>query len=67
MSIAGVGVAGMREDLFVFFEPGVHCVPVEPDRVAQLLERRILVADGSANCILASRANGEGLPVASAG
>ena len=41
-------------------------MPVEPDRVAQLLERRLLVAHGGAGRLSAAGPDGEGLAVSAA-
>src|SRR4029077_854113 len=57
----------MREDLLVFFEPLIHGVPVEPDRIAKLLEGRMLIAQRCARRPLPAGGDGEELAVAAAG
>src|SRR5262249_48607617 len=56
----------MREDLLVLLEPGVDGVPIEPDRLAKLLERRRFVAERGTDDVTASGANAEGAAVATA-
>ena len=40
---AGVGVAGVDEDLLVLLEPGVQRVPLEPRRAGQALQSVVAV------------------------
>ena len=63
---ARVRAARVGEDLLVLLEPGVHRVPVEPDHLAQLLDRGVPIAPRSLRRLPLPRANGEGGAVAAA-
>jgi hypothetical protein len=58
---------GVGEHLLVLLEPGVHRRPVETDEVAQLLDRRVLVAQRGPGRLRAAASDGERARVATAG
>src|SRR3954471_4911091 len=64
---ARVGVARVGEDFLVLLEPGIHRIPVEADRLAELLDRRLLVTQGGAGGLFGAGAPGVGGGVAAAG